>query len=183
MKHGMWWLVVALGACGPTVVSPALDGGPDAMGEDAPDDAPKAPDAAVVVDVVPAEDVAPVCLALGARCRGVGGRCCDGYCDYQPYGYSTGSERCVAFLTDGEYCTEGRRCASGRCVDEVCRAAACVATDARCHDDATCCEGFCTASAMSYAPGRCAVAQPEGASCDGPRWCLSGRCVDGACAR
>lgn len=196
MKRGMWLMVAALGACGPTVVSvsPRDDAGRDAELDDAPAVAPEPPDAS------PPEDVAldrgarevgvphiapetPTCLTLGASCRGSALPCCTGYCDFQPYGYSNGSGRCVRPVGDGEYCEESRRCSSGRCVDEICRASTCAATDGRCWGDAQCCAGFCTASAMSYAGGRCAVAQPEGASCDGARWCLSGRCVDGACAR
>jgi len=166
MKYRMWLMVAALGACNPMVVSPAGDAALDAEA--------KSPDAA---------PDAPACLAAGVACRGTALRCCTGYCDYQPYGYSAGSGRCVAFVGEGEYCEESRRCASGRCVDEICRAATCAATDARCDSDGQCCAGFCTASAMSYAPGRCATAQPERAACDGARWCLSGRCVEGVCAR
>jgi hypothetical protein len=189
MKRWMWLMAVALGACGPTVVSVSP------RGDAGRDDAPEPPDAAAPEDVAPdrvATELAaperavpegPLCLTTGAMCRGRALGCCTGFCDYQPYGYSNGSGRCVRFVGEGEYCEESRRCASGRCVDEICRATSCAATDARCWGDAQCCAGFCTASAMSYAGGRCALAQPAGASCDGARWCQSGRCVDGACAR
>jgi hypothetical protein len=178
MKRHGWLLLAALGACAPVVVSPTTDAAPDAAAE-APDAAPEAgPDAA--------PDAAPevaACLAAGASCRGAALRCCAGYCDYDPYGYGSTSGRCVVPLEAGEYCTESRRCASGRCVDELCRASSCAATGAQCYADEACCAGFCTASATSYAPGRCVVAQAVGAYCEGPRWCLTGRCVDSLCAR
>lgn len=182
MKRWVWtWLTTAaaLSGCGARWVTGNDEAAPAAS------DASTAREVAVTLDAATTRpDVAAAdagaCLATGVRCRGRRPGCCIGFCDYQPYGYGPGV--CVVPQPDGEACTEDRGCTSGRCGDEVCRASACVDTGAGCDRDDGCCAGFCTASSTSYAPGRCALAQPVGAACDGPRWCVSGQCNDGLCA-
>jgi len=88
---------------------------------------------------------------------------------------------CQPLQALGSFCMEDAWCASGACVDGLCKVAGCQETNEDCHAGSDCCSGLCTYSGQGEEHGSCLTPQPEGAPCVADMWCASTSCVDGVC--
>ncbi|MEW5849936.1 MAG: Dickkopf N-terminal cysteine-rich domain-containing protein [Myxococcota bacterium] len=117
------------------------------------------------------------CVPQDEECEPGVSTCCDGNFCFQEYIMG----RCLPLREAGEYCRENAECASGMCALGVCRLPGCLPQDGACYWDGDCCEGFCTYTGASYAPGQCSAQLPTGNYCLESRWCESWSCVEDAC--
>ena len=119
------------------------------------------------------------CAETAAACS-TGADCCTGLCSNE---LGASAAACMVPQPIGAHCASDAWCADGLCSDDgLCAASNCSDKGQECWGDFACCDGFCTWSGQAYVPGSCASAQPNGAYCAQDNWCVSGNCVDSACA-
>jgi hypothetical protein len=117
------------------------------------------------------------CAPAGEPCVSGETECCNGYCVWMTYTESV----CHLAANPGEYCSEEEECFFKNCSGFLCRNEDCVEPQATCYQDADCCNGFCTYTGESYAPGECSSLLSSGTACSEDHWCQSGACIDGQC--
>jgi hypothetical protein len=127
---------------------------------------------------LPGDSNATACAPEHEACGTAG--CCEGlWCnEFAGYGIPT----CYAPLENGASCTSNGDCASGNCLEYICAAATCGATEALCVSDGDCCAGFCLYPTDAYGPGHCSGPLPDGEQCSYGTQCQSGWCIEYACS-
>lgn len=126
---------------------------------------------------------APSCVPEGNECgRAFHGEdealgCCEGLeCRLFFYGIAT----CGRPQPPGAPCTYPGECASGLCLEGICRVAECADTGVECTYTHECCSGYCTGG--HYVRGECAERLHAGEACFRHEQCHSRNCVDLVCS-